>query len=158
MQKPFISLFALAGVLLLNSCMEERPSNNKDYLIVGITSGMCSGDCATLFLLQDGKVYPDKETEYSFQQAAQPKFSASPLHDTTYQFAAGLLLAGFPDYLTLHPDTTLGCPDCRDQGGFHLIRMEAGVRRAWYIDPDTAALPVEIRGYVQQVSSAVYSL
>lgn len=63
-----------------------------------------------------------------------------------------------PLYLSNMPDTTLGCPNCLDQGGWYIeYRVGANIKR-YNLDNDTAALPSGIKNYVLRLKASVDSL
>jgi hypothetical protein len=57
----------------------------------------------------------------------------------------------FPEYLLDNPGKTFGCPDCADQGSFHIEVKENGVLKFWHIDTDSNKQPAEIRSYMERM-------
>lgn len=121
-------------LLVMLSCKESsvNPDTNlPDSFIFGTSYGMCLGDCAHFFMLRDSKVYPDDITIYTGNNL---KFSDTALDASKYVLAARAQ-SNFPDFFKLMTDSTLGCPDCRDQGAYHIIITKNSITRTYHIDP-----------------------
>ena len=68
------------------------------------------------------------------------------------------LLTQFPEYLKERPNETIGCPDCADQGGYHLILNSNEESQYWHIDTSTGSQPTEIKAYMDQVRTVLEQL
>lgn len=135
-------------LLGMGSCSKKEspaPIPSGDYLVFGTSYGMCAGNCSPRFRIQGGSLYPS-DTAYD-----------APMSKAAYDSAL-ILWTDFPVYLTAHPDTTFGCPDCHDQGGIYIQRKAGGVSSTWHIDTDTATQPETIRPYITRLYKLVYEL
>lgn len=149
------NLIFIAIMSLLVSCSKETVKPvNTDPLVFGKYCGFCGGDCAWLYKIEGGKIYPDLVNSYNQESL---KFSATPLSNDKYD-KAKVLLSSLPEYLLAHKDTTLGCPDCYDQCAYYVEIMKGGVKSYWIIDTEINALPDEIKPFVQQMSQIIDEL
>lgn len=144
--------FILCTAILFSSCKKES-CNIDNYFVFGKAFGECGGNCATFFKVENGQVFADEMTYYT----GTATFSNTPLNNAHYTLAQNLE-NNFPLYLSSHPDTTFGCPDCHDQGGIYFKKVINGVEHYWNIDTDTVNQPQAIRTYVQQAFAAIDSL
>lgn len=127
---------------------------NDEYFIFGGYWGECDGNCAQIYLLQAGKLYPDNmeslKTDLIFKGSALPEYKCN---------YAKILKDNFPSYLKTIPPGVIGDPDSRDQGGIVIEWKEKGTAALrWYIDIDHAAIPQQIWPFIDQVQSAVVAL
>jgi hypothetical protein len=149
-----IKLIPLAGlILLLTFCKKDEPSNG-DYFAFGYASGFCIGNCAHFYLIKDNNLYPDDMDRYLNSIL---KFKSDALSKDKYNLAKKLV-DSFPIYLKYNPNKTFGCPDCLDQGGFHIEIKENEQINRWHIDPDTVNLTIEIRAYVKEIQNTLDQL
>jgi hypothetical protein len=149
--KKIIGLVALFFILI--SCKKEAALNDT-YFAFGSAYNFCVGDCAHFFLISDGALYGDDMDRYS---ASTLKFKNIALPNDKY-ILAKQLLDNFSQYLNNHTDTTFGCPDCYDQGSYHLQMIKNGKFINWHIDTDTLSQPVEIRNYINDLKVLLQQL
>src|SRR5215468_6665007 len=95
-------------IVFVSACTKDRMPVTDDVFAFGTGYGECSGDCARLYQISQAKLYPDNISNF---YNGQVTFSTTPLPDSSYQHAKSLP-AMIPQYLLLHPNETLGCPDC----------------------------------------------
>lgn len=136
----------LFGCLIAFSCNkndELNPSKLKgEYFVFGTTAtGMCGGDCTTLYLLKDGKLYSDKVSNTS-----SLSFNETPLPDNKYQVAKQAL-DSLPEFLLQNKNQVFGCPDCADQGGFFLRLNNNSAASTWQIDMYKQQNPIQLHVY-----------
>ena len=142
-------------LLTFNSCTEDHlASPGTDCFIFGNAYGFCAGDCAHLYQVRNNRLYADNIQSLYYDPVV---FLNTPLPDSSYQMAKDLQ-EEMPLYLTAHPDTTIGCPDCHDQGLIYIEVRQNGVINKWQLDTDTNALPAEIRNYAQKISEILLRL
>lgn len=168
--KSVIWLFAV--IILFAECKKGSTAVEEPVLFCGVnilpldTSGyfsfgkyysMCGGpNCATFYHLSNGAVYPDSMVHF-----VQPLvFSAAPLTGVNTWGIASTVLYSFPQEMRSHPDTTFGCPDCHDQGGYYIVYKANGAApvQYWSIDPDTAYLSNAMREYLGRVDTVLAHL
>lgn len=110
--KPVL-LVLMLGMMMFGSCNKSNDlfdPSSVEHFSFGTSYGMCIGDCAKLFAIANGQLFPDTlSTHYT----GTVGFSSKPLADAKYQLAKELL-DNFPVYLYNYADTTFGCPDCAD--------------------------------------------
>ncbi len=139
----------LISVLFI-TCKKENETQTSPvkYLsfVFGTNYNYCVSNCARLFLLAEEKIYPGVTNRLTtpFQ------FSNTPLSNDKYLLTKELT-EKFPNYLLEHPNSTIGCPDCTDQGTIIIEMMHSGVKQSWQIDTDLTKLPAEIRSYVSRL-------
>lgn len=151
MQK--IVWFILIGGSLLSGCQRDNGVPG-DYFVFGVAYGFCMSDCAQLYQMKEGKLFADSMDKYPGEPL---KFLNTPMSDDDYMKAKALL-DSLPDYFLQHPDQTIGCPDCADQGGYHLLLRQDGVEHFWHVDTSVGQQPVEIQPFMQQLSAALQEL
>jgi hypothetical protein len=146
--KKLYLLFLLLSISCKKDCHYQL-----DYFIFGKYSSFCIDDCSKLFLLKDGKIYPDSIQGLS----ANLQFSKVPLTSAKYTIADSLS-TNFPSFMQNTPNITYGCPDCLDQGLFYVEKMENGVKKTWKIDSLIDSIPLQIRPYIQKMDSVINKL
>ena len=143
-------------MVLIHSC--EKNSSNKpsdtDYLMFGHFYGFCHGEqCIEIFKLEKNKIledsldkYPDRTTPYL------GKFYA--LDNAKFNLAKDLT-GFFPENLLNEPDTTIGCPDCADQGGLYIEYNFKGVHKFWFIDQSKSSVPEYLHDFMNRVNEKI---
>jgi hypothetical protein len=149
----FHVFLALFYSLLISSCKKDNSLKSYDYFIFGHTNRLCTGDCASFFKIQDGKIYQDTISQYR----GSITFSASHLSEYKYQTAKPVL-DSFPVYLLNNSDSVYGCPDCSDQGLLYIEIGQNYLSKKWFIDPYLINIPEEIRPYAQLVQDIINQL
>lgn len=143
----------VAIILLLNNCAEDEHEKVSEF-VFGVAYGFCVGNCAHFYQLKNDQLFEDDMDMYLNNDF---KFKGTPLSGEKFE-KAKLLSVLFPPYLTDRADTTFGCPDCADQGGYHLTRTENGITHFWHIDTNVSNQPVEIRGYMDILKTTLEEL
>lgn len=136
-----------------SNSLENQPSEGDfDKMIIGIYFGECIGDCATYFLLEDGKIYRDA-VKNAFERNLS--FSDNPISLTDE------LLQRFTDLETLLPlfileseEASFGCPDCGDWGAIHFSVDD----KSWTLDNSVDNNPKEIRAFVIEIQGLLMDL
>lgn len=95
-----------------------------------------------IFLIQDGKLYPDAMGRFQ----NPPLFNAIPLSDELYQKALPAR-DQFPQTLLTNADESFGCPGCVDQGILYIAKEVDGEMVYWHLDPQTSAMPEALQAY-----------
>ncbi|MEY4134257.1 MAG: hypothetical protein RL386_607 [Bacteroidota bacterium] len=129
----FLSLF------LLSTCEKEEglKLEKGDYLIFGHFYGKCIGEqCVETFKLTEDQLFEDSRDDFS---GTEFNFSLLLGEDKFRQVRE--LKDIFPNQLLQTGDTTFGCPNCADQGGFLLQYAENGRIKTWRIDPVEENIP-----------------
>lgn len=151
--KRLIFLVALAAL----GCSNEKLAGETDMtgqFVFGVSYGFCAGDCAHFYRLKDGELFADNMDRFTGDNYV---FNSTTLTNEKYQKAKELF-DSFPQYLMEHPNETIGCPDCADQGGFHLLRIIQGDTIHWHIDTNSGSQPAEIREYMERVRTTLDEL
>jgi hypothetical protein len=118
-------------------------SFHPDYFVFGKNhlNCICNMIGISYYMMNDGKVYPEFLTDQLFS-----KNTAMP--DSDY-IKVQPLIDQLPDYLLEHPNLSVGCTNCtEDVGVLNIIAVTGADTVVWHINPDTTALPVEIRPYI----------
>ena len=141
MKRLFLPLFL---ILTLAGC-SEKVYPDPSAFVFGSWYGFCLENCIHLYKLENGKLYPDDmDTRF---QSETITFERTPLEDKLAKKAEELFRL-FPSYLRKNPNTTIGCPDCYDQGVIYLAFEENGELIEWKIDPDKNDYPPEIEAFM----------
>ena len=119
----------------------------------GVSYGYCVGECAKFYLVTNDQIFPD-----DMQRIQKPlQFKTSALSNDKYLIAKSLI-DSFPAFLINNPDTTIGCPDCYDQGTIYLELKNDEVVNYWTIDTDEKSQPAEIKAYIKQLFAVLNQL
>lgn len=132
---------------------EKAPSKTATF-VFGEAYGFCAGDCAHFYKLKNNQLFKDKIERFN---GTVPDFDPNKLSDDKWEVAKSLI-SELPDYLLNNPDTTLGCPDCADQGGVYLFYQNENKSLYWNIDTAADRQPPEIRNYILKVRSIIDQL
>jgi len=149
-----IVFLGILFVLLLGACQKESVEytfGDEDYVIFGKYYGECMGDCVHLYRLTTSELFEDDQ-EWGVPDEF-PFFSTS-MASSKFE-AAKHLLGSIPKDLKSASQSTYGCPDCADQGGFYLELMEDGEKRKWHIDVWDEGQSSEIINYKAQIDLVV---
>lgn len=146
--------FLILILVVVSSCSQEKEPQLGDSLVFGVAYGFCVGDCAHFYNLNDGQLFKDNVDRY---EGTEPTFDEAPLTADQYELAQALL-PSIPEYLISHSDQTIGCPDCADQGGFHLYYRKENKTMFWHIDTSIDNQPEEIRDYIRKVKLVIEQL
>jgi hypothetical protein len=154
MLKTVLFLFASLVAFSCNKNDEIDPLKLKgEYFVFGTSAtGMCGGDCTTLYLIKDGKLYSDRVSN-----TATLAFNETPLGDDKYQIAKQAL-DSLPAYLIQNTNQTFGCPDCADQGGFYLQLKNNTTISTWQLDMFKQQNPVQIHPYYELLKNIMNQL
>ena len=99
------------------------------HFVFGSYAGRCGGDCSLLFRYIDGKVQADAVAQWVPGQAlvftdSLPGSVFGPVPSSVGGVGATSavveLINELPDLLLRNAQSTYGCPDCYDQGGYYL--------------------------------------
>ena len=140
----------LIFILMVHACsIGGCPDGN--YIIFGHSYGECAGtDCVKIFKLSETGLYFDtkakerKPDNWKFKQLSESEFiKAQDLWDL------------FPVQLLSMPDTTFGCPDCRDQGAIILEFSDGDQSLRFSIDQDHNEIPQFLHAYVNKINEII---
>jgi hypothetical protein len=143
-------VFYFVLMLVLTACSKEE-NQNENFIIFGHSYGECIGpDCVKVFKLTDTSLYFDIYAK----ERKQGKHKYVELENSEF-IKARELWELFPSELLTMPDTTFGCPDCRDQGA--LILQYSNAKKSWNfsIDQDKDELPTYLHPYVDKVNQII---
>jgi len=129
MKKYFVLLLLTSVLIFSHSCSSDETTLEENF-IFGSYNGFCQGNCAHLFLYQDGKVYRDNIDRFEFVNLS---FSDEEEQDLVE--SAERISSEFPDFLESSSEEVFGCPGCIDQGTLFIQKGEGDAVRSWYIDP-----------------------
>ncbi len=136
---------------------KSQPSPLQDTaLIFGTYYGFCfpPDSCVHIYKLADGRVYKDTTHHYPHDTSSY-RFLAI---DTPHYQKVRELKKAFPRRLITDTATKLGCPDCRDQGGYYVALKTDKYEKRWLIDTDLDAVSPFLRPFLRKVDSAMHQL
>ncbi|HRW98728.1 MAG TPA: hypothetical protein P5280_04525 [Cyclobacteriaceae bacterium] len=141
--------------IIFSSCKDDSdPASRDGYFVFGEAYGFCAGDCAHFYKIEGGKLFRDNIERYGVDM---PTFNDVPDDQSNYDLAESLVNS-FPKYLINNANQTFGCPDCADQGGYHLYLQNGTEILFWHIDTFADNQPEEIRPYVAQLREILVQL
>lgn len=137
----------------------DKPANKPladTTLTIGTFFGLCfpKDSCVAIYKLSDGKVFRDTTHNYPRDTS---NYQFVPLQQRQYQKVEQLKSA-FPRRMMSDTTTELGCPDCRDQGGFYVALKADGYQQTWLIDKDLDAVSPYLHPFLEKVDKAVQQL
>lgn len=113
-----------------SSCSSDEEIASE-YFVFGASYGHCIGDCTHLYKLENKQLYPDDMARFDEDKLV---FQSKAL-DPKFVEIAQSLIAAIPDLLYSTKENRFGCPDCHDQGTYH-IRFNQGKNiKSFYLDP-----------------------
>lgn len=127
------------------SCSKDEDNKPQGTLVFGwFADSSCSGSCADIYKIKDGKVY--KDIDYNFPETNFFTGNFQELVGVNYKNYQ-VLLSELPEAIFNEPDGYLGCPECtNDWGGFYLEFLgDDGFHRTWRIR--NAIYPDYIKNY-----------
>ena len=160
------SFFFTAFIFLLlpfYACEEEQLANSlehTDYLIFGNFAGECSDDCIQNYLLdmKERALYRISNKKYPYgSQLNLLQSDRYKLADEDFQLAKHLF-EKLPEEIMEQANPTIGCPDCRDQGGLYLSFSSAGEVYEFYIDTDKDAIPDFLHDYTDELKAVLWKI
>ncbi len=136
------------------SCKQEGVRLYEgDYLIFGHFYGECLGEvCVKTFKLEENHLLEDIQT--GFKRPYNFETGYRVLGQEDFERAQALLDA-FPRQLLNEPDSTFGCPDCRDQGGLYVEYRQEDTHGMWYIDQDKEEVPAFLHEFMDRVNETI---
>jgi hypothetical protein len=100
--------------------------------------------------LTNNKLFEDLNDNYSGTD-----FDFIELENNTFEQVEDLI-DYFPDQLLNESETTLGCPDCYDQGGLLIQYSENGSLQSWRIDQSQSSVPDYLHEFMDKVNEKIY--
>jgi len=150
MEKIKFLVFSLT-ILLISSCSKDEIKLNQDnFLIFGHFHGECIGEkCVETFKLTNEKLFEDtvdsySKTSFNFIEIGSDKFEE--VQD---------LADYFPTELLSETESTIGCPDCLDQGGIFIQYSKNGNVQSWKIDQLKNAVPDYLHEFMAKVNEKI---
>lgn len=158
--KPFIIILSFAGILFA-SCKKHHSDPEPIGFCGTIVSEASRADYFIFgYFGQMGCNYYEVKNSTLYAGTSCQTDSAgftNTLSQHKYNLSQALTY-NLPVALSNLPDTTLGCPNCADQGGWYIEYRIAGKVKKYNLDNDTAALPATIKYYVLMMKNTVDSL
>jgi hypothetical protein len=125
------------------------------YFAFGSSYNMAIGDGLTFFLIKNGNLYSDNMDRSNYKE--EWTFNNDKLSKDKYKLAKQLL-DKLPDYFKDNGSDTFGCPDCADQGAYHIKIGEHNSIKTFHIDTKVSTQPAEIREFIVSLSSTLKQL
>lgn len=144
--------FIIVVLGMFASCRKAETTGK--YFAFGSAYNMSSGDQARFYLLKNCNLYPDNMEQYTSQKM---DFKDEKLSKDKYNLAKKLQNE-IPSFLKERSSTTFGCPDCADQGGYHIEIGDNKSVKTFHIDTDISKQPEEIKEFVASLKSVMNEL
>ncbi len=152
----FLLLFTLTQMAF--SCeKDELQADAVDYFIFGEFHCFCNPDagaCASLYKYTPGSLIKGEGEACNLEEFTYE----TPSMDAADVAEAAALLEDVPDELYASKETTFGCPDCADQGGYYVSIKQKGKVKTWRIDTRTDDLPKFLVPFQQKLAAIINGL
>ena len=124
-----------------------------DYIIFGRYAGFCWGEtCVETYKLTNITLYEDTIDYYPYFNATYEFIELTP---DKFEVAKDLVNF-FPHQLINLKDSTFGCPDCADQGGFVLQYETNADLQTWFIDRRKShEVPDYLHGFMDKIDEKI---
>ncbi len=152
--KLCICLILGISIISYSSCCKDAgilvAPLEGNRLIFGHYFGECLGEtCIETFALTDDKLYEDTDDIYNATD-----FNFIELGNDKFELAKDLVDI-FPSQLLSETQTTFGCPDCDDGGGYYVRFTKNGVSQSWRINKYSPETPQYLRDFVQAIADRI---
>jgi len=147
-------LYFLAIVCFFSCTKDPVTIDSVDYFIFGRAGCECGGNCGTFY-----KYFNDMLVEGDGQscQVNHHTFNGSALTADDKE-QAEMLLNAFPDHLFYIQATSIGCPDCFDQGFYYIEIQTDGNNKSWKLDRSVEAVPEYLWPFLQKIEETMNAL
>ena len=152
----YLRYFLLGISLLLLSCQDKQVDpivlEDSDHLIFGRFVGRClTPSCNPYYKLTNQQLYKDRipynNSGDNFDFVLQSNSDFQKVKDLTNSL---------PQQLLSSSETTFGCPNCTDQGGFYVQYFKEGASpKTWYIDPYRDEIPSYLHNFIDEVEESI---
>lgn len=147
--------FGISILFLISASGCKKESNKFNSIIFGKYFGECGGNCASFYHLTSNKLYGDR-MEY-YMGPKDLKFQKFALSSEDFKISQAIS-DSLPAFFTTEESQTIGCPDCRDQGGLYIEIHRNGNTKIFTIDPDVRRLPNEVMSYIDLLQTTIDKL
>ncbi len=140
----------LAAIIAFSSCKKEQQPPKGDWVIFSLAGVDVPSN---YFLLSETEL---KKGSYAGQNPKNrwPKFEDEPLDSSKFNLARPLF--DLPTELTTLPDSSFGCPGCKDVPYFSIDWHNGETFRHWSFE--RPAIPAYLNSYFAQMDSVLAHL
>ena len=142
-------------VVTIISCNNDDDVNLSEdtVLLFGQFYGFCGGpDCIQIFKLEENQLLEDSNDVYPTDTPYNGNYTA--LSTAKFDLVKDLI-DDFPADLLNETATTLGCPDCADQGGYYIEYGKDGNTQHWKIDTDRSNVPQYLHNFMDKIDEKI---
>lgn len=161
MRTSILALLALVSITLLGACCGGNEEENfgmeeGDYLIFGHFYGFCYGaDCIQIYQLDHELLREDTTDVYPQTVSTNYPGDFSVILSNDLREETLVLWEDFPEALLAETETTFGCPDCYDQGGYYLEYKNGNTSDFWIFDTNLADVPAYMQEYLELIKEKI---
>jgi hypothetical protein len=153
--KKYLTKFVFLACMFAAGSCDHNESDEGDYFAFGIYAGFCLKDCAYLYVIKNNTLFehvnfkfpPQKSVLEDLQKRSQDEYER-----------VKNLPSLLPSAILNEENTTIGCPDCADQGGYYIEIHSRGETRHWQLDTNTNYLPEYLRPFADSLDIKLSSL
>ncbi len=129
-----------------------------DKLVFGTYYGMCRADCINIYCVESNQLQKDDSVTYGKLDWFYYFTPSRKMDAAKHKLAKGLL-SQVPMELLAKNRTTIGCPDCADQGGIFIQAMSGPVSATLKLDiTDTEEQSAEVIAFKKKILEVVAQL
>ena len=149
-------IFMLIALTTLSCSDDDDGTINVEAnsVIFGEVYGQCTGDCRSLFLINDTGIFADSDSDTDFGNWDNTNFEEEALSDAKFQYSKGVIEV--PESLQSF-EGELGSQTIADFDYF--ISIDIGEeRKSWTFDEINDDLPSDIKSYLENVILVISEL
>ena len=155
----FFLFFSIGCIKSKEKIEDEKVPQINDavtMLTFGSYYGMCQGDCVNLFTLTPQELIKEATSKLSIHATTDGEYMV--LSKEQHARVVSLLSSIPSQLLTGETDTTFGCPDCADQGGYYIAFRQKDTFKEFYLDTSMSSLPEALQPFAEKVGTSISEL
>lgn len=146
-----VSLLLIGFLASCNKDDEMTQEASSEELIFGHYFGECWGEtCVEIFKLTEDKLFEDRSDGYAGGGTLEFEELTSAQFDQVKE-----LKEDFPVELLQETETTFGCPDCGDWGGYYISWKDETGTYEWQVDMIRESVPSYLHSFLDQVDEKI---
>jgi len=149
-------IFMLIALTTLSCSDDDDGTINVEAnsVIFGEVYGQCTGDCRSLFLINESSIHADADSDTDYGNWDATTFREEALSNAEFQMSKDVYVV--PESL-LNFEGELGSQTYADFDYYFSINV-GGERRSWVFDEINDDLPSDVKSYLENVLQVISEL